>query len=77
MCEDEAQFVVAPQVPRVYPYVVSGMEREGFGNLHVPMISRRGCANVRGARPFYSSLLGWEFTPAHTPGGWGVQPVRR
>ncbi|TDC68341.1 glyoxalase [Actinomadura sp. GC306] len=32
-----------------------------------------GVPDIARAHAFYSTVLGWEFTPGHTPGGWSVQ----
>ncbi|TDD62124.1 glyoxalase [Actinomadura darangshiensis] len=32
-----------------------------------------GVPDVARAQSFYGAVLGWEFTPGHTPGGWNVQ----
>lgn len=32
-----------------------------------------GVPDIARARSFYGAVLGWEFTPGHTPGGWSVQ----
>ena len=32
-----------------------------------------GVPDIARAHSFYGSVLGWEFVPGHTPGGWSVK----
>jgi uncharacterized glyoxalase superfamily protein PhnB len=74
MCEDDQGMGFSIYQPPEGTSPVESRLAEAAGTAHGEISYLTiGLPDMARARSFYGTVLGWEFTPGHTPGGWNVQ----